>query len=419
MKGKLFAVILGLSALFIAGCAAFFSVTGLGQLFAGASVAVITMAASLEVGKLVAASYLHRMWDKINKGLRVYLLIGVITLILITSGGIFGFLSNAYEQSAISRGMVDNQIEVLESRKSNLSADFDRWESRINVLTEQRTAQQAQYDSLTSNNHWTNASRVYRLIEDANDEIKTLNNQISANRDSIAKIDNEILNVKSENIDTEREIGGFRFIAKMVGGEIDKVVQWFIFALIFVFDPLAVTLVIAFNTLVYKNDTTMPSDTESVLEPTGDTSNELNEDAVTDDMEAPETPSDLKEVMDDWLASQKEAPDYINEALGEYMKRQPTTFSNESRVSIPKDDTEEETEIIEEDDTFNDLNDLTKRAYTQSEQLSLDFDTPIHKKKKPSSKRIDIIGQNGNDGLHYEKKKDRDSTSSNSSTEDT
>ena len=98
---KLFTFLVGISALFIAGSAAFFSVFGLSKLFAGEATAVIIMAGSLELGKLVAASFLYRYWNKIAGWLRIYMTVGVITLVMITSAGIFGFLSNAYQGATI------------------------------------------------------------------------------------------------------------------------------------------------------------------------------------------------------------------------------------------------------------------------------------------------------------------------------
>ena len=98
---KFFSKLVGLSALLIAGSDAFFSVFGLSKLFAGASLPVIIMAGSLEFGKLIAASFLYRYWNKINLLQKIYMTIATITLVLITSAGIFGFLSNAYQGATV------------------------------------------------------------------------------------------------------------------------------------------------------------------------------------------------------------------------------------------------------------------------------------------------------------------------------
>ena len=100
-QSKQFNKLIGASALTIAGSAAFFSVFGLSKLFAGAQLAVIIMAGSLEFGKLVAASFLYRFWDKINPLHRTYMTIATVILVLITSAGIFGFLSNAYQGATV------------------------------------------------------------------------------------------------------------------------------------------------------------------------------------------------------------------------------------------------------------------------------------------------------------------------------
>ena len=100
-RSQNFHIYLGIAALLIAGSAGFFSVFGLSKLFAGAALSVIIMAGSLEFGKLVTAAFLYRYWDDINRWMKTYLIMGVITLVVITSAGIFGFLSNAYQGATV------------------------------------------------------------------------------------------------------------------------------------------------------------------------------------------------------------------------------------------------------------------------------------------------------------------------------
>jgi len=104
-------------ALTVAGCAAYFSVWGLSQLFAGASTAVIIMATTLEVGKVVTTTALHTYWHKLAKGLKFYLTISVAILMVITSVGIYGFLSNAYQSTANKLEIHEGQLGVLEAKK--------------------------------------------------------------------------------------------------------------------------------------------------------------------------------------------------------------------------------------------------------------------------------------------------------------
>ena len=117
LKNKIFPLLIAFSALSVSASAAFYSVSGLSKLFAGASLEVIIMASSLEVAKLVIASLLYQYWDSINKILRTYLAIAAGVLILITSAGIYGFLSAAYQETANKEGIVTQQIEALETKK--------------------------------------------------------------------------------------------------------------------------------------------------------------------------------------------------------------------------------------------------------------------------------------------------------------
>jgi len=250
----MFKWVVGLSALIIAGCAAFFSVTGIALLFSGATLSVAIMAGSLELGKLVAASYLHRMWDKINWLFRIYFTSAVVILVFVTSMGIFGFLSNAYQKTSLAVQNVDSQVNILDVQRTGLETDISRFQNRIDVLTDQRSSQEARYDSLVVGENWVNARRTFELIESADEEIRGLNSQITESRQQLNELNIEILTIQTDNIDLAREIGGFKFIADAFNVPIDTAVKWFIIMLIFVFDPLAVSLVIAWNKLVDDKD---------------------------------------------------------------------------------------------------------------------------------------------------------------------
>jgi hypothetical protein len=120
LKNKIFPLLIALSALSVSASAAFYSVSGLSKLFAGASLEVIIMASSLEIAKLVIASLLYQYWDSINKGLRAYLTIAAGVLILITSIGIYGFLSAAYQETANKAGNIDAQVSLVEVKRDNI-----------------------------------------------------------------------------------------------------------------------------------------------------------------------------------------------------------------------------------------------------------------------------------------------------------
>ena len=124
LKKLIFPFIVALSALSVSLSAAFYSVTGLSKLFAGASFEVLIMASSLEIAKLVIASLLYQYWNEINKLLRFYLTTAAIVLVAITSMGIYGFLSAAYQETAALAGSVDSQIELIETKRDNVKSQL-------------------------------------------------------------------------------------------------------------------------------------------------------------------------------------------------------------------------------------------------------------------------------------------------------
>jgi flagellar biosynthesis chaperone FliJ len=236
---KPFTLLVGLAALAVAGCAAFFSVTGLALLFSGASLAVMVMGTSLEIAKLVSASYLHQYWDTTNKLLRFYLLLGVAILVVITSAGIFGFLSNAYQSTSLKSDVVSREIGVFQSK-------ITQNEQQIGQLNSQMGNLQQNSGTLLGSGKVNN--RLIRSIDNRDRQITKLSTKIGVLNDSIAVWNIKINEIKNNNLDLEREIGGFKFIAEAFNLPINSVVKFFIFLLIFVFDPMAVTLIIAFNT---------------------------------------------------------------------------------------------------------------------------------------------------------------------------
>ena len=225
-KFKFFIPLLGLTALYVAGNAAFFSVFGLSKLFAGATLSVIFMASSLELAKLVTAAYLYRYWPVINRFMKTYLLVGVITLILITSAGIFGFLSNAYQGATIEFEKQSTTLLYKEDRLEQLEED------KVYLKDELSQA----VNSLPDN--FPTAKRLLR--EEYNPKVLELNDQI-------LDIKQEIGDLKVGLIETGVDVGPAIYLARTFNTDIDTVVKFFIFILIFVFDPLAVSLVVAYQ----------------------------------------------------------------------------------------------------------------------------------------------------------------------------
>ena len=240
--------LVGFSALIIAGCAAFFSVTGLGVLFSGASTAVMIMAGSLEFAKLVAATYLKQKWDEIKGFNKWYLVTAVGVIMLITSAGIFGYLSNAFQQQNLKLGQIEREISVFQAQITTNESEINRFTTQITNLQQIRNSQEANISKIIERNGST--SRLSTMVRNADKEISSISVKINTLTEKNNKNYEEINKIKNNNIETEREVGGFRFVAEMFGVELKKVVKFFIFLIVVVFDPLAIALIIAFNGLI-------------------------------------------------------------------------------------------------------------------------------------------------------------------------
>jgi hypothetical protein len=233
--------LVGFSALIIAGCAAFFSVTGLGVLFSGAAVSVMVMAGALEFAKLVAATYLKQEWENIKGFNKWYLTSAVALLMLITSAGIFGYLSNAFQSQSLKLQQVDREVLVYTTKIDQNTAQITQLNTQLGQLS---STQSTILDKGKVN------SRLLRSIDQKDRQTTQINKKISDLQDQNAKNNDEINKIKVSNLDLEKEVGGFRFIAEAFGMELKNVVKFFIFLIVIVFDPLAVALIIAFNGLI-------------------------------------------------------------------------------------------------------------------------------------------------------------------------
>ena len=259
MKKRLFPFLIGLSALAVSGSAAFYSVFGLSKLFAGASLQVIIMAGSLEFAKLVTASLLYQYWDTINKFLRFYLSVAVFVLMVITSGGIYGFLSGAYQETATKSEFLDKSLAVLQTKQNRFEeqkTDLTLEKTQLNTtISDLRTS----LSNPTSVSYWdensqsvitTTSSSTRRALQS---ELKTtiedrdnINLKLEAVMDSVMRIDTELLDLEIGN-EEQRELGPLKYLAETTGKDMGTVVNWFLLLIVFVFDPLAIAMVIAAN----------------------------------------------------------------------------------------------------------------------------------------------------------------------------
>jgi hypothetical protein len=240
----MFALIVGFAALIVASCAAYFSVQGLASLYAGQFLAVCIMAGSLEFGKLVAASYLDRYWKEINFLLKSYLILSVIILMGITSLGVFGFLTSSFQQSHVKVEIIENQKNILDSKKLNISNEIENLNKRIDVLNQARLSQEKRLPELSKKA----ASPIYEDIKKSGEEIKSIQNRNEVLAENLKSIDDELLALK-EKESKSTDIGTLRFIAETFNIKIELLVKWLTLIIVLVFDPLAVSLVLAYNNI--------------------------------------------------------------------------------------------------------------------------------------------------------------------------
>ena len=474
----------GISAIIIAGCAAFFSITGLGILFAGASISVMVMAGTLEYAKLVTATYLKQKWNILKGFNKWYLTAAVIILMAITSAGIFGYLSNAFQQQNIKLDQVAREIQV--------------WQNKIEYSNQQILTLQNQSKDLTSTQNTLITkgnvnNRLLRSVDNRDKQSTAISKKINILQDSIVAYNGHINDIKNTNIDIEREVGGFRFVAEAFGMSLNGVVKLFIFLIVIVFDPLAIALVIAFNQLVMakKEDEEIPSNPEdlknfvdesarlrlteddlkkleeTLLSPPPPNENlmkaaeeykrrgELLDEIMNNDQELglydesfdnpiiKKDNLDLKEIVEKlqdkeelFPESNQRAKEIIENSnwdvtLMDGLDEQPTMEEEQQNFSTmepsnentPQEDypyqfqdwenetvpepfiTEEEVKLIQEEEVTT-VSSKKLATIEQHKKNGYKVNQPTDTFIIEDNERMDIIGQNGNEGLHYDETSD-------------
>jgi hypothetical protein len=258
LKRNFLPFIIAFSALSVSASAAFYSVSGLSKLFAGASFEVMVMAGSLEVAKLVVASLLYQYWDTINKGLRAYLSIATIILVLITSMGIYGFLSAAYQDTYRQLTVKENQTAFLEQKKQFYENDVTRYDQElerisgnISTLSNARSQSiQVRDTSVAGGVRTTISTSEIRIaqkrIEVEEENRKSVQRKREVVADSLQKYQLQILELEN-NSDVAGELGPLQYLSGLTGTPMDRIINWLLLVIIFVFDPLAISLVVAAN----------------------------------------------------------------------------------------------------------------------------------------------------------------------------
>jgi len=251
-------LLIAISALSVSASAAFYSVSGLSKLFAGASLEVIIMASSLEVAKLVIASLLYQYRETIPKLLKYYLTTAAVVLILITSMGIYGFLSAAYQETASKAGNIEAQVELLETKRDNFKEQLagytqekESLNQSISDLRAGLAGNKIQYKDretgqIITTTSSSNRKTFERQLDQALERQDILNERIDGINESIFNLETEIVEV-STNDELAGELGPLKYLSGLTGVSMDKIINVLLLIIIFVFDPLAIALVVAAN----------------------------------------------------------------------------------------------------------------------------------------------------------------------------
>ena len=259
MKDKFLPWFLLFCALGLSGTAAYYSVVGLSIVFVGVALPVIIMGSFLEVSKIAIATYLHDKWKETYGVLKIYLTIALVTLSIITSLGIYGLLSTGFQGNIAKLEINEKQVKNVEIKKkrfeeikveltkekTTLDGDITKLRDGLSNNTTTQTVDRKTGQLITKENN--NNRKSFELqLKDAQVRRDTIGKRIDSMNDSITKLDVDILNKQSEEI-SGSELGALKYVSELLDWDVKRTANLFILILIFVFDPLAITLVIATN----------------------------------------------------------------------------------------------------------------------------------------------------------------------------
>lgn len=248
------------TALTLSAIAAWYSILGLTAIFAAAVIPVIIMGLSLELGKVVTTVWLHRYWDRAGFALKAYLLPAVLVLAMITSMGIFGFLSKAHIEQGVTTSDAGSQVAIIDERIKTYRENIDS--QRVNIDTA-RNAVKLLDEQVTARigmgfDDGTGAERAVQIRRQQRAEREALAKEITEAQNEIQRLNTEISKLNEERIPLaanlrkiEAEVGPIKYIAALIYGDnpdqntLERAVRWVIILLVIVFDPLALVLIMA------------------------------------------------------------------------------------------------------------------------------------------------------------------------------
>ena len=390
LKANIFPFIIAFSALSVSASAAFYSVSGLSKLFAGASFEVIIMAGSLEIAKLVIASLLYQYWGTINKWLKAYLMLATVILVLITSMGIYGFLSAAYQDTYRNLSVKENKISFLTQKKDFYKSDVNRYDVELNRISEnisilsnaKATGIQVRDTSTVNGFRNTISTTELRLsqkrisVEEENRKITQSKREIVA--DSLQKYQLKILTLENDSESTG-ELGPLQYLSGLTGVPMDKIINVLLLVIIFVFDPLALSLVVAANFAfeqanpkkAYKENLYGELEEEKLIYTEGEAIDFF--DSIDKDSKIESLEETLDEVLDDIKVVEDDGWDIVDEEENIIVEKTKSRNVNDIQSEINKIEIE-----------YNDLG-----KYTSNDHKRRGMESDLQRLKKELSKLND------------------------------
>ena len=380
IKKGILPTIIAISALSVSASAAFYSVSGLSKLFAGASFEVIIMAGSLEVAKLVIASLLYQYWEIINKLLRTYLTVAATILVLITSMGIYGFLSAAYQDTYRQLTIKNNQVAFLDQKKEFYEKDVARYDeelerisNNISTLSNAKASSIQVRDTTSSTGFRQTISTTELRLSQKRIDVEEKNRAtVQAKReqvaDSLQKYQLAILDLEN-NTDVAGELGPLEYLSGLTGASMDKIINILLLVIIFVFDPLAISLVIAAN---FAFDQAKPK--KNLY---GEIEDDFSEwdDLDDEEVKVEINPKEIEVKDAEEIQTQKEFKDNLDKIEKYYQ-----VYGESGSLEEPLND---EWEVIKENEIdFDDDVEILKQISKLQKQLAEESRTSISRRRK-------------------------------------
>jgi len=294
LSDKIIAYLALISGLTISAVAVWYSVAGLVSIFAASALSIIIMGVALEGSKLVATVWLKWNWKRAPKMIKIYLITAISILMLITSMGIFGFLSKAHLDQSLVSGDVVDKVALIDEK---IKTQRDNIEAARKAL---RQMDEAVDQTMARSNDEKGADKAAALRRQQQRERTNLQNDIAKSQATIAKLNEERAPIAKELRAVEAEVGPIKYIAKLIYGDnpdaniLEKAVTWVIIIIVLVFDPLAVVLLLAsqysFQWFRQEKDTTegdSPTSQESIDSATVTTQEAANEPSINKDLDIP------------------------------------------------------------------------------------------------------------------------------------